>query len=335
MKKKAVIFDCDNTLWRGVVGEDVIEHNTEIQKTAIMLAEKGVIVGLCSKNNEDDVLATLKTGLLTLDYISVYRINWKDKASNLKEIIEELNIGADAVVFVDDSKFEISLIQDLLPEVTGIYPHELLLTIAKYFDLSGSILKTKQYKENYNRAKAKEQFSDIEDYLRSLDMCLSIKVNDTLSTARIAELTQKTNQFNLTTKRYKESEICDLMSDGLVYSLSVRDKFGDNGLTGVCIIKGNVIDTFLLSCRILGRNIEYAFLDWVIRDVMHSGLYWLMGSYIATPKNKQTKCFYSDMGFTCIHVTGDDLTFVLPFISYESKAIDYIRYEGENNKSNV
>lgn len=327
MKKKAIIFDCDNTLWKGVVGEDSIVHDIELQKTAVMLAEHGVIVGLCSKNNEDDVLSALKDGVLTMDYISAYRINWKDKASNLKELIEELNIGADAVVFVDDSKFEISLIQDILPDIEGIYPYELNNKIVHLFDLTGSLLKTKQYKENYERAKAKEQFTDITEYLRSLDMVLSIKVNDRDSVPRISELTQKTNQFNLTTKRYSEQDICEWMEKGMVFSLSARDRFGDNGLTGVCIMDDLIVDTFLLSCRILGRKIEYAFLEYVMINMRAAGWTGIVGKYEPTQKNLQTKDFYLDMGFNPIN-TGNGVSYYLCNLDeYKPLNIDFFRYE--------
>ena len=325
--KKAIIFDCDNTLWKGVVGEEEIQHDTELQQDIIFLAKRGVIIGLCSKNNEEDVTEAMKDQLLTDEYISVKRINWKDKVSNLKEIAQELNIGLDAMVFVDDSEFERELVKKQLPEVMTIIPKDLMTIVLDNFDLRGDFTKTQQYKDNYQRAKAKEQFSDINDYLASLDMVLAIKVNDVSQIARITELTQKTNQFNLTTKRYTEDLILHAMKyPSMVFSMSVRDKFGDNGLTGVCIVRGTSIDLFLLSCRILGRKLEYAFMDYIINYLKDNHYQVLIGTYIESPKNSQTKDFYSNCGFECINTTGQIITFVLPFINYKPIGEKYICY---------
>lgn len=326
--KKAIIFDCDNTLWQGIVGEGEISPDTDIQQDIIFLANKGVIIGLCSKNNEQDVTETLKTQFLTEKYISAKRINWKDKVSNLKEIAQELNIGTDSMVFVDDSEFERGLVKDKLPEVIAIHPRDLMRMALDNFDLSGSFTKTQQYKENLQRMRAQEQFSDIEDYLASLDMVLTIKVNDESQIARITELTQKTNQFNLTTKRYQEEHIREFMKSHHVYSLSVKDKFGDNGLTGVCMVKGGIIDTFLLSCRILGRNIEYAFIDFVIQDRLKDNISVLIGKYVESPKNGQVKGFYERCGFRWRVKKNNTETYFLVSKDYISQAPKYFRYEG-------
>jgi len=300
MKKKAIIFDCDNTLWDGVLGEGEI-ITKDIQKDAIFLANRGVIIGLCSKNNEADVIEALKTQPLTMDYISIARINWENKVHNLREIALELNIGLDAIVFVDDSDFEINLIKSALPEVMAIYPDDLMNVANEYFDLSGSFTKTQQYKENFIRARYSKDFDSIDDYLNSLDMTLKIEVNNFDHVERVAELTQKTNQFNLTGYRYTTNEIKTLMDDNLVYSLSVKDKFGDNGLTGICIIRriyeDYVIDVLLLSCRVLGRQIEYAFMDYIINDLKGMGIERVVGNYKESYKNEQVKDFYRDCGF--------------------------------------
>jgi FkbH-like protein len=325
--KKAIIFDCDDTLWQGVIGEEVVHPDWQIRDNIIYLAKRGVIIGICSKNNEHDPIAMLKGMGLWDDYISVYRINWKDKVSNLKEIAEELNIGLDAIVMVDDSLYEVNMIDGQLPEVVAIFPEDLMDTVAQWFDLTGDLGKTQQYKENYNRAKYQEQFTDINDYLASLDMVLSIKVNDMQNIPRIAELTQKTNQFNLTTKRYSEEDMYHIMNCVYVYSLSVKDRFGDNGLTGVCIVSNGVIDTFLLSCRILGRGIEFAFMDYIIKDLMRCGGHGLIGEYVPSDKNEQVRYFYCKCGFECINVTKINITFELSFRSYKSIANNHFKYE--------
>ncbi len=326
--KKAIILDCDNTLWKGIVGEEEVIPDTDLQNDIIFFAKRGIIIGLCSKNNEDDVLNALKIQTLREDYISVRRINWKDKASNLKEIAQELNIGLDAMVFVDDQEFEINLIKEQLPEVMAIYPKDINETILEWFDLSGDFTKTEQYKANYQRAKAQEQFTNIDDFLASMDMVLTIKVNDTTHLARIAELTQKTNQFNLTTFRLTERQVQEAMNyPSRTYSLSVKDKFGDNGLTGVCIIRGNTIDIFLLSCRILGRGIEYAFMDFIIEDLKKNGYKGIIGKYIASEKNIQTESFYGNCGFECINVKDSINTFTMNFNNYKKVAKNHFKYE--------
>jgi FkbH-like protein len=231
------------------------------------------------------------------------------------------------MVFVDDSDFEVNLIRETLPEVLAIYPFQLMTTVLEYFDLSGDLTKTQQYKENYQRTKAKEQFTNIDEYLTSLDMILTIKLNEGAHIKRIAELTNKTNQFNLTTLRYTQEDIVDMMSWCYIYSLSVKDKFGDSGITGVCIIKANRIDAFLLSCRILGRNIEYAFLDYVINHVKNFGYQALMASYSPTAKNKQTEKFYANIGFECIDVSDERTWFSLIFENYKYKPPQYFKYE--------
>lgn len=331
MMKKAIIFDCDNTLWHGVVGEGEIIPDEVIQNDIVFFANHGVIIGLCSKNNENDVLNALNSQTLTEEYISVKRINWKDKASNLKEIIQELNIGADAVVFVDDMPFERELIKSQLPEVMVIAPEELMKTVAFNFDLTGDITKTRQYKENHQRAKYQEQFTDIGQYLDSLGMVLSIKFNDILHIPRIAELTQKTNQFNLTTARYNEDS---LRYQDRVYSLSVKDKFGDNGITGVCIVNRwdvpqyAILSVFLLSCRVLGRTIEYAFMDYIMKDLQRCGFTQVYGEYIPSAKNQQVASFYPDLGFERCSGDTDEFIYYIKTQNYKNHAArDRFQYE--------
>lgn len=325
--KKAIIFDCDNTLWKGILGEGNVEHNSDIQQDIVFMSNRGVIIGLCSKNNEQDVLDALKDQILTMDFISIYRINWNDKASNLKEIAEELNIGLDAILFVDDSDYERGLVTQYLPEVVSVHPQELMKAVNAYFDLSGDFSKTRQYKENLQRARVKEQFVNVTDYLDSLNMVISIKINDYSQIPRIAELTQKTNQFNLTTRRYDEMDIESFMDEHQVYSLSVKDKFGDNGVTGVCIVIGQKIDTFLLSCRILGRNVEYALLDYVIADQRDRGVITLIGEYISTPKNEQVRRFYNSVDFYTVNVKDGVVTFMGCTNIYNLQAPNYFSYE--------
>lgn len=327
--KKAIIFDCDNTLWEGIIGEDIIRPNWSLRDEIMAFARRGVIIGICSKNNEQDVIPMLQRSLLLWDhFISVYRINWKDKISNLKEIAEELNIGLDSIVMVDDSDFERAAIALYLPEVLVIHPDKLTRTVLDCFDLTGDLSKTRQYKENLQRARLKEQFTDLSEYLKSLDMILSIKLNETKQVDRIAELTEKTNQFNLTTRRYTRDQIWSMMmTDENIYSLSVRDRFGDSGLVGVCICHHRTIDTFLLSCRVLGRNIEFAFLDYIIQSLKEQGYHGIIGNYIQSEKNQQVERFYSSCGFECINLRNENITFKLIFSDYKMTVPNYFKYE--------
>ena len=257
--KKAIIFDCDNTLWRGVLGEDGIDkidmgvfskngkYYNKVQKIITYLSQKGIIIGLCSKNNENDVLEVFKTHkdlFLKEENIVIHKINWNDKATNLKEIAKELNIGLDSIIFVDDSSFEINLIKQHLPEVITIqvptniylYPSFLLKYVYKYFNLDSTqddLKKTVMYKEQFLRAKEKDKHVSIDQYLTSLEIEITIERDNINQVERLAQLTQKTNQFNLTTKRYTEVQMKNfiLSKEYHVFSLTVKDKFGYNGIT--------------------------------------------------------------------------------------------------------
>lgn len=326
--KKALIFDCDNTLWNGIVGEDGFEGICmssktskgvvfeEIQHIALMLSKQGVIVGLCSKNNPEDVRQVLEVHpdwVLKEEFLVIQKINWNDKASNLRAIAKELNIGLESIVFVDDSAFEVNWIKEQLPMVTVLhvpeknseYPMMLRKNLSLFFNLSSSkddLQRVKDYKNNLQREALKECFETMEGYLRSLEIHLHIHHNNLAHIARIAQLTQKTNQFNLTTKRYTEVEIEKFMveMDYEVLSVEVFDKFSDSGITAVCIMKliddKAVIDSLMMSCRILGRTIELALWNY-IREFLHvKGIKTIEASYIRTLKNEQVSCLYETFG---------------------------------------
>lgn len=334
--KKAIIFDCDNTLWRGVLGEDGIDkidmgvfskngkYYNKVQRIITYLSHKGIIIGLCSKNNENDVLEVFKTHkdiFLKEENIVIHKINWNDKATNLKEIAKELNIGLDSIIFVDDSSFEINLIKEHLPEVITIqvptniylYPSFLLKYVYKYFNLDSTqddLKKTAMYKEQFLRAQEKDKHVSIDQYLTSLEIEITIEKDNINQVERLAQLTQKTNQFNLTTKRYTEVQMKNfiLSKEYHVFSLTVKDKFGDNGITGLCIInqqnnsKGELlfIDTLLMSCRIIGRNIEFEFVNSIINYFKKFNITEVHSVYIPSNKNEQVKDFYEKINFKLI-----------------------------------
>lgn len=362
--KKAIIFDCDNTLWKGVIGEDGMEGidmspTTKsgkfyhfVQRIAVFLSKRGVIVGLCSKNNEQDVLDVLRNHkhmILKEDHIVIKKVNWMDKASNLRAISSELNIGIDSLVFVDDSNFEINLIKEQVPEITTIqvptsisdYPDLILKNVYKYFNLvlnSDDAKKTEMYKQQFERENSKTTFSSIEDYLASLEIELTVVKNDKAHLPRIAQLTQKTNQFNLTTYRYTDSQVNQFMADKKheVYAMFVKDKFGDNGLTGVCIAKEDekdsknaIIDSLLMSCRIIGRNIEFVYVSHIIKDLANKGYQTLTAVYIPTKKNGQVEDFYDKIGFNLIENINGTKYYSLNISDFEPKKVDYIKINTE------
>lgn len=328
-RKKCLVLDLDNTIWGGILGEDGINGIKVggdypgkafhlFQEALLELSKSGVILTVCSKNNEDEVLEAFDRNpfmVLKKDSFATWRINWKDKASNIREIAEELNIGLDSLVFVDDNPSERELIRQSLPMVTvpefPSQPYELIPfykeLVEKYFRVFNLTeedkVKTAQYKANALRAQARESFTDLESFIKSLDIQIQIESANGFNIPRIAQMTQKTNQFNLTTKRYTEADIRQQLENGWkVYCMSVSDRFGDYGITGCMIINDTDIDSLLLSCRILGKDIESAFLKTVMRVLKTDGCEALSASFIPTSKNNQVSDFYDRCGFAVTEV---------------------------------
>ncbi len=355
--KKAVIFDCDNTLWKGILGEDGLDgidmsaHSKvgsvyhEVQNMAVWLSKHGVLIGLCSKNNPEDVTEVLEKHpdmSLKNENIVVSEVNWNDKASNLRMIAEELNIGIDSLVFVDDSSFEINLIREQLPQVVCMqvpeaiydYPAQFAEIINTYFYFSDSkadLDKTNQYKQQAQRNQSKRQFGDIESYLKSLEMEVTFHVDDAGEIERVAQLTQKTNQLNLCTNRYTDVQIEAIRENTSqsYISLSVKDKFGDSGLTGVAIVsfadgKGEIND-FLMSCRVMGRNIEFVFIDFIMTFLKAHGCISVKAQYRPTQKNKPVSEFFDKCGFPVISENGEGKEYALAIDEYKKQNIDYIK----------
>jgi FkbH-like protein len=343
--KKALIFDCDNTLWKGVLGEDGfdgIKMYQEIQYLALDLSKQGVVIGLCSKNNPKDVDNVLKNHpdiTLRSGDITIKKVNWQDKVSNLKLIARDLNIGLDSLVFIDDSDFEIGLIKKYLPEVRVFQvpdkTYEYGLMLRGLSNLFYNPSKTKEdikkiqiYKEQFQRDLAKEKIGNIESYLESLELILTVHIDEVSQISRISQITQKTNQFNLTTKRHTESEIGSLVDSdsSIVIAINVSDKYGDSGLTGLAILNiiESEIDTLLLSCRILGRNIEYKFMDIIVNIAKKNGLSELNSRYIKTHKNQQVVDFYERCGFKKIDEFNGNSEYRLQIGNYKNQDLKYI-----------
>lgn len=357
--KKALIFDCDNTLWHGILGEDGPDNIqmsptsskgaifAEIQAIALAMNRKGVIIGLCSKNNYADVDGVLKSHpdmKLRNENIAIIMCNWDDKVTNLVKIASTLNIGLDSIVFIDDSDFEVNLVREQLPEVTVLqvpkkvheYPAMLRESSSLFYGLSDTAedsSKMKMYKDQAKRAQAKENFSDLESYLTSLSLKATLYNNDQNHIPRISQMTQKTNQFNLTTRRYTETEIQDFIrgDETDVIALAVSDKYGDSGITGLCIInytadgKQATIDTLLMSCRIIGRNIEFTFMDYLIGRIAGRNVKTVSSQYLKSQKNSQVASYYDKCSFALDVSSEDHREYVLEVDDYNFHNIEYIK----------
>jgi FkbH-like protein len=327
--KKCLVLDCDNTLWGGVIGEDGIEgikldRNEypgkayyDFQTTVLHLAERGVLIALCSKNNDADVFEVLDNHpacQLKRSHLAAWRVDWQDKAHNVAALAKELNLGLDSFVLVDDSPVECGLIRQLLPEVTVLQVPETLYTYPPLLLKDGlfDILRlteedkkrAKLYQSESQRKGARNAFGSVEDYLDSLGTVAVVHRARPSEIPRVAQLTQKTNQFNLTTRRYSERDIQAFAGreDNAVFTLSVKDKLGELGLVGILILvrEGPIgrIDSFLLSCRALGRGLESALLGHCLETVQSEwNLDWWHAEYIPTRKNQQVADFWSTSGF--------------------------------------
>ncbi len=328
-RKKCIVLDLDNTLWGGILGEDGINGVQigqtypgnaflEFQQNLLNASRNGVILAICSKNNEEDVLELWQKNeaiILKQENISAWRINWESKVQNIQEIADELNIGLDSMIFIDDNPVEREAMKAFLPQVSvPDFPNQPYLlqdffntVYNTYFQAYSITLedtqKTQQYLDNTQRIVAKKTFESIDQYLESLEIEIKIQTINDSNLTRIAQLTQKTNQFNLTTKRYTESEIFNFASNNSdVQCAAVKDKFGDNGITILSIITfpendTAIIDTFLLSCRILGRGIEITYLKYILNKLILRGTKKIIAKYIPTLKNKQVEHFYEQFGF--------------------------------------
>lgn len=347
--RKVLILDCDNTLWGGIIGEDSIEGITistpyrMVQASVVELYARGILICLCSKNNPGDVEEVLQNHphmILKKEHIVTSKINWNDKVANILEIRQELNLGLDSFVFMDDAGFECAMVKEQLPEVTvyqvpeklNDYPLLMEKISGRFFSFEKSaddLHKTEQYRTQARREAEKHAHHSVEDYLRSLDLHITIARNAKDQVPRMAQLTQKTNQFNLTTRRYTEQDVLTMLESGNYdfFTLAFADRFGDSGITGLAILEQReneaVVDTLLLSCRVLGRNVEWVFMDMIVQEI-HKPI--IRAAYYPTLKNSQVSDFFDKLFFTRINSGTDGQQYEIRKSDYRPHTdIDYIK----------
>ena len=329
--RKCLVLDLDNTLWGGVIGDDGVggiklgqgsaagEAFLAIQETALELRRRGVVLAVCSKNEEAAALLPFREHpemILKEDHIAVFQANWTDKAANLRAIAETLNIGIDALVFLDDNPAERAQVRRALPLVAvpelpdepALYPR--MLMAAGYFEAVAFTQDDREragmYQANAARSAAVQASGDLESYLASLGMTCTIRPVDATTRARTAQLINKSNQFNLTTRRYTEGQVEAAEQNPARWISQIRlvDRFGDNGVICILIADCHVdhwdIDTWLMSCRVLGRRVQDAALAHLAAAARARGARRLIGRYIPSPKNAMVRDHYAKLGFTQI-----------------------------------
>jgi FkbH-like protein len=335
--RRCLILDLDNTVWHGVIGDDGLEGivigqgdptgeaHLVVQQTALMLRERGVVLAVSSKN--DDKVARLpfqkhREMLLREDHIAVFQANWNDKATNIAAIAKELALGLESMVFLDDNPAERGLVRQFLPDVAvpelpsdpALYSRTLLA--AGYFESVAFSDEDRKratfYQNNAQRVVLQKAAGDVDAYLASLGMTITFQPFDDQGRARTAQLINKSNQFNLTTRRYTEADVYDAEHDPRRYTLQVRlaDAFGDNGMISVIVCQEAgaetwEIDTWLMSCRVLGRKVEQAVLAEMTAAARRAGITSLLGIYRPTARNEMVRDHYEKLGFTKLREEPD------------------------------
>ena len=326
--KKCLVLDLDNTLWGGVIGDDGLQNIIlgkdhamgeaflDFQRYVKNLQRRGILLAVCSKNDVDNAKEGFShpDSILKLEDFSVFKANWNPKPENIREIAAELNIGLDSTVFVDDNPAERTLVEEQLPEVavpnvgTDVSAFAEILEHERYFEVDkvvqDDLSRSAYYSSNAERSSAQARFSNYGEYLASLEMTAEIAPFAPVYLERITQLINKTNQFNLTTRRYTSSEVEAIAQDSAFVTLYGRltDKFGDNGLVSVLI--GHVsdetleVDLWLMSCRALKREMEFAMFDALVEKCQTLGIRKIVGVYIPSKKNGLVSGHYASLGFS-------------------------------------
>jgi len=329
VNRKCIVLDLDNTLWGGIIGEDGFDRIDlslkppgmafmEFQRVLLALYQRGVILAINSRNNEDEALRAIRDHpfmVLREEHFATMKINWSDKISNMKEIAQELNIGLDSIVYFDDDPINRELMSKAIPQIKTIDlpddPSLYASTLMQINDFNTLVMtnedrnRGEMYREEHKRTELKRSSSNLEDFLKQLEIRVTMKKANNFTIPRIAQLTLKTNQFNLTTRRYQEEDVETLAQDHtkLIGCAQTQDKFGDNGITGVYIVNKNhvdkewFIDTFLLSCRVMGRGIEDAMMGYILSKAKEEGVIKVKAEFIPTKKNKPCEQLLPNFGF--------------------------------------
>ena len=357
--KKCLILDLDNTLWGGVIGDDGLENIqlshelgigkafAEFQYWVKKLKDRGIILAVCSKNDENVAKEAFEKHpdmVLKLSDISVFVANWNNKVDNIRYIQSILNIGFDSMVFVDDNPFERNIVRENIPEVVVpelpedpadyleyLYGLNLFETVSY---ASEDVERTKLYQEESKRVLAQNSFTNISDYLADLNMLSDVSALNKFNIPRVAQLSQRSNQFNLRTIRYTESELIDISQNEnyASFTFTLEDKFGNNGLISVVLLEKQedrtlFINTWFMSCRVLKRGMENFILNTLVEYAKTCGFESIVGEYIPTPKNKIVENHYTDLGFN--RMNNSENKFILNINGYKP-VISFIKLNNQN-----
>ncbi len=347
--KKCLVLDLDNTCWGGVIGDDGIdgidigietalaESFTTFQKYVKELKQRGIILAACSKNDFENAKEGFEhpESILKFDDFTYFKANWHPKHKNIMDIAKEINIGTDSLVFIDDNPVERDIVASQVPSVSVPNVGNDVIYFIDHIDRNGyfepislladDINRNKYYEDNKKRTEEESVFKSYDDFLISLNMTAEIKSFSSIYLDRITQLTNKTNQFNLTTKRYTAREIENIASSDKYIKIygKLTDKYGDNGLIAITIgaIKNNQCHIYLLlmSCRVLKRDMEFAMLDEVIRICKEKGVSEIIGYYNKSPKNSMVSGLYKRFGFLQIDCINEDTIWRLDITNYENK----------------
>ena len=355
--RKCLVLDCDNTLWGGIIGEDGMDgialgpdwpgrEFVDFQKAILELYEHSVILAINSKNNEADVMQVLRDHphmVLKEEHFAAICVNWDPKPDNMKTLADEINIGLDSFVFIDDNPAERQLVRQMLPEVEVLELPDNPALYAKALRETNFFAKASLTEEDRKRGQIyaaqrqrnqlQQSTATLQDYLKSLEMVCSIRLAGEKDIKRAVQLTQRTNQFNLTTRRYDEQQIQQMLEspDWNVYVLGLKDKFGDNGTVGLALVekldKQWRIDTFLMSCRVIGRQAEDALFDRICNDAVSAGAKEMKAEYIKTAKNALVSDFWDKMNFQKDSSGESTECYHYDLNNYTLKRFEYLKFE--------
>jgi FkbH-like protein len=350
--RKVLVLDLDNTLWGGVIGDDGLEGIAlgngsalgeaflSVQQMALRLRQRGIVLAVSSKNDEARALEPFRSHpemLLREQHIACFQANWEDKASNIRAIAEQLALGLDSFVFVDDNPAERALVRRFLPQVAvpelpaDPAQYASVIWAAGYFEAiaysSEDGKRADDYQANISRRKLESGAGDLDGYLKSLKMKIHFAPFDDSGRARISQLINKSNQFNLTTRRYSELDVSEMRRQPGIFSLQVRlaDMFGDNGMICVIVCRADgstwEIDTWLMSCRVLKRRVEEAVLQEIVTHARRAGVKTLVGRYIPTDRNGMVREHYKTLGFELVEERDGESVWRLDVASTADKAL--------------